>query len=104
MVGKAKMPAGLYSVEAGIASNTLVIQSREQKAWTMVLTNPVEITSGRIESRLVFNRYGNEYFLAQVWSDAEGRGRTLPKPFFEKELSARSTAGTVQTSIAVSAQ
>ena len=103
-VGKVKMPAGLYDIEAGLASNILVVGSREQKAWTMVLTTPVEITSNKIEPRLVFRRYGNEYFLAQVWSTADGAGRILPKSIFEKELSARSTAGPVETSIAVSAQ
>jgi len=35
---------------------------------------------------LIFNRYGNEYFLSQVWAKGGSVGRGLPKTRAEREL------------------
>src|SRR5207244_6047829 len=37
-------------------------------------------------TQLVFHRYGNRYFLYQIWVRGENRGRELPQTRLEREL------------------
>ena len=39
-------------------------------------------------SELVFHRYGDRYFLSQIWAQGEERGSELPMMKVEKELKA----------------
>lgn len=43
-------------------------------------------SSKPVGARLVFNRYGEEYFLSQVWTDGGQLGRELPKSKRERSL------------------
>lgn len=74
--GETKMKAGDYTVKR-ISKDALLFRSVDNKTSVIVLA-PVTIQKLRNDSpeRLVFNRYGGEYFLAQVWTnrDADGRG------------------------------
>ena len=38
------------------------------------------------ETKLVFNKYGDQYFLAQVWVEGEEVGEQLPRTRIENEL------------------
>ena len=38
------------------------------------------------KTMLVFHRYGNRYFLYQIWVEGNNRGRELPRTPSEKEL------------------
>ncbi len=38
------------------------------------------------ESKLVFNRYGDRYFLSQVWTEGNSQGRQLLMSDREKEI------------------
>jgi hypothetical protein len=42
---------------------------------------------------LVFQRYGDEYFLNRVWTPSSREGLALPESVRQKELAARVTAG-----------
>ena len=42
------------------------------------------IGKGQENARLIFHRYGNKYFFAQVWVDGEGDGLQAPKPRAER--------------------
>ena len=74
--GKASLKAGAYSVKR-ISNSALSIRSADGK--TTVLVN-APLTLGARESRagerLVFNKYGDQYFLSQVWLSVES-GRQL---------------------------
>jgi hypothetical protein len=56
----------------------------------MTLTNAI---GGDInlhtQDRLVFHKYGDTYFLSEVWSSARSTGNSLPKSKTEGELSQR---------------
>jgi hypothetical protein len=38
------------------------------------------------ETKLIFHRYGDRYFLYRIWVAGEDRGRELPQTRLEKEL------------------
>ena len=65
-VGNQTMPSGTYRVSRE-GFNELLIQSRDGKPAVFLLTSdspePYEQTSGK----LIFNRYGNQYFLREVF-------------------------------------
>jgi hypothetical protein len=74
--GDAKLKSGDYTVKR-ISKDTLLLRSADERTSVMIMA-PVAIQQARTDApeRLVFNRYGNEYFLTQVWTNraADGRG------------------------------
>jgi hypothetical protein len=52
----------------------------------MLNSNAAENLKPADKTKLVFNQYGNQYFLSQIWVNGETRGRQLPKSSREKEV------------------
>jgi len=77
--GEKRLPAGEYSVERLRADAELVwlIRGRQGCGSAMILTMAVRRPEGQAEAKLVFHRYGEEYFLAQIWPGGEEAGREL---------------------------
>ena len=75
VVGDQSLAAGSYTVRAITDSgDTLRIRGVEAKASAVRLTTPAK---GKANSaKLVFHRYGQRYFLAEVWATAND-GREL---------------------------
>lgn len=75
------LPAGEYNVtNASIAdSMILTIKRSDGRGNAVVLTKTIESRDAQSESRLVFNRYGERYFLSQVWTLGSAQGRELYK-------------------------
>ena len=46
-------------------------------------------------TKLVFRKYGEQYFLSQIWVEGEETGAQLPKTRVEKELMSRVTPDSV---------
>jgi hypothetical protein len=46
----------------------------------------VEKIEAPSQTKLVFRRYGDRYFLYQIWVEGNNRGRELPMTPLEKEL------------------
>src|SRR5580704_6612036 len=62
------LPAGEYSVRQA-TSAAMIIQGVDQSASTVTLVSPASAPGSRQEApRLVFNRYGDQYFLSQIWA------------------------------------
>jgi hypothetical protein len=78
-VEKQQMPAGSYRIL--VERNYLQIRGQDGQIACMVLTLP---TSGRVRvgsGEVVFHRFGNRYFLNQVWlPDMETGRQTLESP------------------------
>jgi hypothetical protein len=87
-VGSKTFPAGTYDVGTiGRGDRkTLLLQSRDANASIMVNINAAETLKPADKTKLVFNRYGNRYFLSQIWVAGETRGHQLPKTSREKEM------------------
>jgi hypothetical protein len=77
-----QMQAGNYEISRDASSPVLLIQDRTNGRGAYVMTIPE--TTGNSASRLVFHRYGNRYFLAEVVAPGVTVG-TLPISRDEKE-------------------
>ena len=84
--GKAALPAGEYTIGFLTAVNVAAVARTDGGAQAMVLTNGVEGLSAPAESKLMFRKYGDRYFLAQIWTQGAVRGRDLPVSKAEREL------------------
>lgn len=88
-VGGQKLPAGKYWISRAQQSNgdTVVqIRSTDLHSNTTRFTIPVLASNPVKESSLVFHRYGDEYFLAEIWPVGSETGRELLKTRAEREL------------------
>src|SRR5258705_11636676 len=70
IVGGKTLPAGEYTVEPNKrdSHNVWLVQSREGKASALFATMPVRANQTLEETKLVFHKYGDEYFLSQIWT------------------------------------
>jgi hypothetical protein len=86
VVGSQALPAGEYALKASETSNVLMIQSADAKSSAIRLTNAIEPRRNKTHARLVFHRYGQRYFLAEVWSGANLAGRQLLRSREERAI------------------
>ena len=87
IVNKAELPAGEYTLRSLGSSHTgMLIQSTDGQMAKMVLPNTCESSKAPTASKLVFHRYGSEYFLAQIWTAGYEQGKELPKSSRETEV------------------
>lgn len=101
--GRTALPAGEYRVQkVAYDSSFLLIQRTDQGAATVAMSSPAEAKAKQPQSKLVFHRYGNRYFLSQIWIAGSARGRELPKSPQEKEqaLAAHNERGEQVTIVA----
>lgn len=84
--GDKTLPAGEYRVESVPTGEGILhrIQCADCHALAIVPSFVVESKSGSSEPRLVFHRYGNRYFLSEIWT-GERQGRQLFESKGEKE-------------------
>jgi hypothetical protein len=89
-VADKKLPAGKYWINrAQQSQGDTVLQVRSangSSAGVVRLTIPVNTLHPMTSASLIFNRYGNEYFLSEVWPKGGSVGRGLPKTRAEREL------------------
>ena len=84
--GQMTLPAGEYRVQdLRVGSSVLVIQRTDASASMLVTSMATSANGPQDKTKLIFHRYGNKYFLAQVWRAGETLGRELPKSATEKE-------------------
>jgi hypothetical protein len=81
------LPAGNYTFEALPVggSEALRVQSSDGHISVIVLTEPVRREGDEAQAKIVFNRFGDQYFLSQVWGLAGAR-LTLHQSHREYEL------------------
>jgi hypothetical protein len=84
MVGGKQLQAGKYTVDRLNASGTLIIRAADNSgaANFNVINTTDRKGSG---ARLVFHRYGNQHFLAQIFDGTSGEGQALSKSKAERE-------------------
>ena len=84
IVADKRLPAGKYTVTEA-SSNGLNIRGRDADSSAIRLTNAIAEKSKKRNARMVFHRYGQQYFLAEVWS-GESYGHQLLKCSKERHL------------------
>jgi hypothetical protein len=86
-VNRATLPAGEYSVSSMDDHGTvLAIRNLNSKATNLVSSIACVKLSSATQSKLVFRRYGDHYFLNQIWTEGNSDGRELPPSAREKEI------------------
>ena len=87
IVNKAELPAGQYTIQSvGSSASAMSIQSLDNQIVKLVLPHACESPKTQETSKLVFHRYGSQYFLAQIWTEGNDRGQELPKSGREREV------------------
>jgi hypothetical protein len=84
-----KLPAGEYWISrAKLSNGDLIMQITSTDGHTNVnrLTIPTVRVEAMSKGSLVFHRYGDDYFLSEVWPAGGLTGRKLPKSHAEREL------------------
>ena len=94
-IGSTRMHAGEYVVN--FERSFTWVKRADGKASYALLTIPLRVADSSEPARLVFNKYGNSYFLSQIWSRGYN-GRQLHKSKAELETESASN-GMRQTAI-----
>jgi len=82
-VGAKTLPAGEYQVQTD-RPGLVLIHSKNFKSAVNLITHSAEDTQMNGVGALKFHRYGDRYFLSQIWTGGDV-GRELPKSRAEKE-------------------
>ena len=88
-IANKKLPAGNYSIGRAIQnSDNTVLSILDGRGYTKEarLSIPVQAAEAKNQATLVFHRYGDEYFLYQVWTAGETTGRQFLKSSAERAL------------------
>ena len=85
--GKA-LAAGDYTIDQDSASFTSIVRSTDAKSAAIALVAYQEPAGPRESARLVFHRYGDQYFLSEVWIPNRYHSTVSPTPI-ERELAAK---------------
>jgi hypothetical protein len=85
-VGGERFPAGEYTVRCvNPSSDVKVLQLRKTDGESSVMLHTNSVI-GRMNrtSKLIFNRYGNQYYFSQAWLASDGLGMQAVKSRQEK--------------------
>lgn len=97
IVGDVTLPSGNYTVRAATSNGDgLRISSRDGKRSVIRLSNSIAEKSQKRTARMVFRRYGQQYFLAEVWT-GEDHGLQLMKSKRERNLRSELAKNTSQS-------
>jgi len=82
------LPAGDYYVRPSLDGAHVVmrIESKNGSLSVYLVTHGVRSADFQNESKLVFNRYGEQFFLSQVWAAGFNTGEELNKTSRERVL------------------
>ena len=100
VAGRKTLPAGEYTIKRSLSTRlTLIRNAGGRREYTTILTMPVPPETMALAAKLIFHRYGDQYFLHQVWTPGSERGGQLSESRAELEL-AKSTLDFHKVSIA----
>jgi hypothetical protein len=86
-VGSKTLPAGKYIVKPVSDNGLLVLQNVDDRRQTaMVHTSGLRAVPGQEQSRIVFRKYGDQYFLSQIWPGGIAAGFESGQSVHEREL------------------
>ena len=86
-VGDKTFPAGVYSVTRVNQEKVMLRLSNEDGGESInIVTSPVQAKEYPKTGKLIFRRYGETYFLSQIWESDEIQGRQLLKSRTERSV------------------
>lgn len=109
-IGDKKLPSGKYSVgRVRQNSDDVVISVQDQGGRSKAIRTSIPVVRRDITSkaRLVFHRYGDQYFLYQVWPAGGATGRQFVRSRSEREvrqsLAANRSVGKMAETVTITA-
>jgi len=100
MLRNQTLPAGAYQVHPSANLRMLTIQTAGGKAVPVFANSATSARNQKID-KLVFHRYGDRYFLAEVWTHGASCGWEIPPTSLERELAAHKTNARTQILVAL---
>jgi hypothetical protein len=101
VAGAKTLPAGEYQVQTDGLQQLVWIRSADLKTTLNLIPNSVEDAQMNGVAALKFNRYGDRYFLSQIWTGSN-LGKELPRTRAEREQIA--TTGPFHAVVALTAE
>jgi hypothetical protein len=92
-VGDSILPSGEYTVSTDVAPGVVRLRSADARSSVMILSTATQTLATPTTGKLVFNKYGDEYFLSQIWKAGENTGNALHKSRREVEVAAIARRG-----------
>jgi hypothetical protein len=95
-VGDKTLPSGEYAIRSATAGGAaMMVRSENTKNSALRLTNAIEDKRSGGQVKLVFHRYGERYFLAEVWTGESGREllKSRQERAIERELASIPSKG-----------
>ena len=87
-VGSSTLPSGEYTVDTDAAPGIVRLRSTYSTSTVMIQSMSVQAHSVPSQGKLIFNKYGDEYFLSQIWKAGNNTGNELRKSRREAEVAA----------------
>jgi hypothetical protein len=86
--GDAKLPAGKYIIRAVDNSDLTIMEISSEDGSTSALfdVHDAEANSAPAKSELIFNKYGNRYFLAKLYDEGNPNGSAVNVSRYEKKV------------------
>jgi len=101
IVNGSTFPAGEYSFRSvDTLGKVLSIRSVNSQTQGMIVSSDTRSSAPSQQAKLVFHRYGNQYFLAEVWLQGNNMGHAVAKCPLEKEVATTSRMREVALSTA----
>ncbi len=89
VAGDARLPAGHYSVYHVSTKSMILVESEAGKGASFVQVGVASLAAGEHLNALVFNRYGERYFLSQITTKNDHEVHTCSKGRDEQILIAQ---------------
>jgi len=87
VVNKQTLPAGQYEITRfGSLGEAVLVHNAETGDNAVSNANAARSLNPADRTKLVFKRYGDRYFLSQVWVEGSSSGQQLPKSAHEAEV------------------
>jgi len=80
------LPAGEYAIQSLSTSERVLVIRGSDKSANMVMVSPCESAKPSDKTKLIFHRYGDCYFLSQIWTAGNSSGAELPQSPREAEV------------------
>ena len=83
-----QLPAGKYKVVpmTSATTNLLLVHSEDNRSAEIACTHDIRGNKPVSAGKLIFNRYGSQYFLAELWFPGEISGHEIYKSDREEAL------------------
>jgi hypothetical protein len=106
IIGNRILPAGEYVARCNRTNSDTIwlLQSKDGDLSAVFSTTAVQARKTQNRTKLIFNKYGSQHFLSQIWITGNNSGRELVMRRQERELRKTVVARQLVLSIGVAAK